>query len=96
MSSCRAENSRSCCLIWAVLGLTLSLSGVGAVAQEASPQPASAPPPGETTIEIQTAPVKLDGKTLFTVRGLSAYPAEKRAELIADRTYPAHNRENRL
>ena len=85
MSSCRAENSRSCCLIWAVLGLTLSLSGVGAVAQEASPQPASAPPPEETTIEIQTAPVKLDGKTLFAVRGLSAYPAEKRAELIADR-----------
>lgn len=33
----------------------------------------------------QTAPVLLDGKVLFQVRGISAYPAEGRAEKISER-----------
>jgi small-conductance mechanosensitive channel len=81
-TSCRAEDSRSCSLLRVVLGFTLILSCAGAAAQESESQPPS--PPKEITGEIQTAPVKLDGKTLFTVRGLSAYPAEKRAQLVAE------------
>jgi small-conductance mechanosensitive channel len=34
---------------------------------------------------IETAPVKLDGVTLFRVRGVSAYPAEERAAAVAGR-----------
>jgi hypothetical protein len=34
----------------------------------------------------QSAPVRLDGVTLFRVRGVSAFPAEKRAAAISDRT----------
>ncbi len=35
--------------------------------------------------ERPTAPVVIDGNTLFRVRGISAYPAERRAAEIADR-----------
>jgi small-conductance mechanosensitive channel len=35
--------------------------------------------------DVEAAPVKLDGHTLFRVRGISAYPAEQRAQLVADR-----------
>ncbi len=34
---------------------------------------------------IATAPVIIDGVTLFRVRGVSAFPADERAEVIADR-----------
>ncbi len=34
---------------------------------------------------VTTAPVELDGKRLFQVRGISAYPAEQRAERIRGR-----------
>ena len=36
------------------------------------------PSPEETTIDIPTVPVKLDGETLFRVRRVWAYPAEQR------------------
>lgn len=39
----------------------------------------------ESTLEEKSAPVVVDGTTLFRVRGVSAYPAEKRAQAIADR-----------
>jgi small-conductance mechanosensitive channel len=50
-------------------------------------------------IEQPTAPVVLDGLTLFQLRGISAFPAERRAEeiaarigaLAADRTVPAES-----
>ena len=48
--------------------------------------PVSSPSTAENTeIEIPTAPVVVDGKTLFSLRGVSAYPAEKRAQQIASR-----------
>jgi hypothetical protein len=51
------------------------------VAQDAATQgPASA----ESVAEQPTAPVVLDGVTLFRVRGVSAFPAEKRAAGIAE------------
>ena len=48
-------------------------------------------PPSETalvageTAEIDVAPVIIDGKTVLRVRGVTAFPAEKRADLIAGR-----------
>ena len=40
---------------------------------------------GEVEAEIATAPVELDGATLFRVRGVSAFPAEERARRIEER-----------
>lgn len=39
----------------------------------------------EAEITLQSAPVVFDGATLFRVRGVGAYPAERRAEAIAVR-----------
>jgi len=38
-----------------------------------------------SSLEEQTAPVVVDGRVLFKVRGTSSFPAEKRAQLISDR-----------
>ena len=35
--------------------------------------------------EVRLAPVVIDGETLFSVRGIAAHPAERRAQEIADR-----------
>ena len=44
-----------------------------------------APTGPEETEEVVVAPVKLDGVALLRVRGISSFPAEKRAALIAGR-----------
>jgi small-conductance mechanosensitive channel len=62
-----------------LLWLALVLSFANAAAQPTNAQPPS-PEDGD---EVQVAPVKLDGKALFRVRGVSAYPAQERAQLIA-------------
>src|SRR5262245_14968626 len=49
------------------------------LAQPAIPQPDTAEAP------IGSAPVVIDGRTLFDVRGVSAFPAERRAALIETR-----------
>jgi small-conductance mechanosensitive channel len=55
------------------------------------PPPARAagvpPSPSETEAETEyaQAPVMMDGESLFQVRGVMAYPAEKRAQVIAGR-----------
>jgi len=36
-------------------------------------------------LTLETAPVEIDGQVLFKVRGLSSFPAEKRAETIRER-----------
>src|SRR6266540_3469147 len=52
---------------------------------------AMAQPTGEeaaivaTEMDPNIAPVTLDGRVLFRVRGVSAYPAEQRAHVIAER-----------
>ncbi len=56
--------------------LLVGWMGSVALAQE------SANPPD---VEIETAPVQLDGRTLFTVRGTSSRPAAERAESIGER-----------
>ena len=51
-------------------------------AQERAGESAAAELEAET---VTTAPVQLDGRRLFQVRGVSAYPAEQRAERIKGR-----------
>ena len=53
-----------------------------ALAQDAASQ---GPAAAEVAFEQPTAPVVLDGVTLFRVRGVSAFPAEQRAAAIAER-----------
>lgn len=43
------------------------------------------PPVEESAVAQPTAPVVVDGETLFRVRGVAAYPADRRAADIADR-----------
>ena len=53
---------------------------------EQAPLPsAPAAPPAHPVIQHKTAPVVVDGVTLFKVRGVEAYPAEERAAGISDR-----------
>jgi small-conductance mechanosensitive channel len=70
--------------------LALVVSG-GARAQE-TPAPVL-PPPALLTEEAEraqvTAPVVIDGRELFRVRGFAGYPAEQRAGLIAERIQAA-------
>jgi len=50
---------------------------------------AQTPPPAAVEAEVPTAPVEIDGATLFRVRGVSAYPAEARAQAIQSRIVDA-------
>jgi small-conductance mechanosensitive channel len=59
--------------------LLIFLVFVASVAFAAEPDP-----PERVELEA-TAPVEVDGNTLFRVRGVGAYPAEKRAAAIAER-----------
>src|SRR4030042_120864 len=73
------------------LALLLTLLCAPVLAQDASTPPgASATPPAtppgpEAEVAHVTAPVVLDGETLFRVRGASTYPAEDRARRISAR-----------
>jgi len=69
----------------ALLGLCAAVSLTAARAAAQSPSSgASDPAAEEAATAHQTAPVVVDGVTLFRVTGVSAYPAEKRAQAIAD------------
>jgi small-conductance mechanosensitive channel len=57
---------------------------VAAGARTVAPADAAAGP-GRPELGVPTAPVEVDGAVLFTVRGISAYPAETRAAQIAGR-----------
>lgn len=69
------------CCAFVILCTAAGLSVAIAFAQEAPPESAAE----ESTTAIQTVPVVVDGNPLFLVRGVSAYPAERRAQDIADR-----------
>jgi small-conductance mechanosensitive channel len=64
----------------ALLAIAL-LSVAGPVAAAADDRQAGDP----LDAEIRTAPVQVDGRTLFRVRGVSSLPAEERAAAIAGR-----------
>ena len=73
---------RRCVLVG--LCLVVSLLALDAAAQSPSsvtPNPAAE----DAETAVQTAPVVVDGESLFRVTGVQAYPAEKRAQAIADR-----------
>jgi len=55
------------------------------VVAAARPSPAQGPSGADLGQPVRTAPVELDGKVLYRVRGVTAYPAEARAAAIADR-----------
>jgi small-conductance mechanosensitive channel len=63
-------------LAGALLVLACGLATSGARAEQAGAAP---------EVEIPTAPVVLDGRTLFRVRGTSSFPAAERAAAIAAR-----------
>ena len=63
-----------------LIALLLSLASSPTVYSADSPQPDAGREDG-----VQTAPVRIDGAALFTVRGISAHPAGDRADAIADR-----------
>lgn len=84
MSSDATTPSRLSVLTSAVLGLLVS--ALLSLAASAAPPPGTTPPASvEAAEEITTAPVILDGVELFRVRGVSAFPAERRAQAIAER-----------
>jgi len=57
-----------------------------AAAQDQEPPPDNAAAPAATPVpEYSVAPVMLDGRELFMVRGVAAYPADKRAAEIAEK-----------
>lgn len=67
-------------LVFLLLSFSLLLpAGVGA-AEEPAAKVAD-----ESSLEELTAPVVVDGRVLFKVRGTSAHPAERRAQAISDR-----------
>ena len=67
---------RSFLLSLIVLSLALSVGRLGG--QEV-------PKNGATDAEVRQARVIIDGETLFSLRGISAYPAERRAREVAAR-----------
>ena len=82
MLSISTRNTRFSALRWALLWAALTLPLACATAQQTDAELA----PTEEAVAVPVAaPVKLDGETLFRVRGVSAYPAEQRAQFIADR-----------
>jgi small-conductance mechanosensitive channel len=66
--------------VFAVAAMICLVTGA-VLAQETAPASASPPIAADTLM----APVVIDGETLFRVRGVSAYPAERRAHEIEQR-----------
>ncbi len=71
-----ARRLKSFILAAVLLAPLLAFGAAGDEARSTAPAP-------ELTLE--TAPVEIDGQVLFTVRGLSSFPAEKRAQTIGRR-----------
>ena len=69
------------CLVLLTLGATSMPTGHAQEPQSTLPAPST----DSSAAEIPTAPVLLDGRTLFTVRGTSSNPATERAAAISGR-----------
>jgi len=65
-----------------LLAALLTTALIAAAPAGLAQQPASPPAATPSVPVVRTAPVILDGITLFQVRGVSAFPAERRAEQI--------------
>src|SRR5262249_13993922 len=69
-----------CALVFAALALTTTMTT--ALARAADESQTRGP---DSEAELPSAPVVIDGITLFRVRGTSLFPADKRAAVIASR-----------
>jgi len=58
---------------------------IACVTSAVVPRPAMAAPNERSSAAIETAPVVIDGEVLFQVRGVTAFPAQKRAARIEER-----------
>ncbi|MEJ2009457.1 MAG: hypothetical protein P8Z30_15100 [Acidobacteriota bacterium] len=84
MFSVTAKRLKHHCMVPLLISMLFGAAVACAGAQEQEPTTtASAPAIQEEVTGFQTAPVVVDGTTLFYVRGVSAYPARKRAQDIA-------------
>ena len=72
---------RHYCVLLLLVCTPMSLTSVTATAQE--PRTTSPPAPRTVDTIVHAAPVVVDGVVLFDVRGVSAYPAGRRAQDIA-------------
>jgi len=70
---------------FAIVGAALVWCSGASAQDSASVQSAERRAAAESAVELPTAPVTVDGVTLFRVRGISSYPAERRAAEIANR-----------
>ena len=68
-----------------IVVVALVWGGRAAAQDSAAVQSAERRAAEESAVELPTAPVTVDGVTLFRVRGISSYPAERRAAEIANR-----------
>ena len=68
-----------CALVFSALSLTTISTALARAADESQPRSA------DSEAELPSAPVVIDGTTLFSVRGTSLFPADKRAAVIASR-----------
>jgi len=78
-----AARPRSRALTPAALVLLTALWA--AIGSPAHAQGGRGRPGGEAEVDVQMAPVAIDGQILFRVRGVSALPGEQRADRIRDR-----------
>jgi len=72
-------------LSFGIVGAGLVWSGAAAAQDSASVQGAERRAAAESAVELPTATVTVDGVALFRVRGISSYPAGRRAAEIANR-----------
>ena len=82
LDRCSMRNLRACLCAW-LLASVLWPPPAAAVAADTAQAPASADAAQDA--DIQGAPVLLDGRVLFTVRGSSSVPAAARAAAISER-----------
>jgi small-conductance mechanosensitive channel len=68
-----------------IRGLLLAVAAVVIVADGRLQAQATAP----ADVDVATAPVEVDGRVLFRLRGVSSFPAEERARAVSDRIVAA-------
>ena len=72
------------CIVTLIVAVALGRPAP-AFGQDSGAAPEAAPHKGAPRADATLAPVVIDGETLFSVRGLSTFPAERRAREIAER-----------
>jgi small-conductance mechanosensitive channel len=72
------------CIVTLIVAVALGRTAP-AFGQDSGAAPEAAPHKGAPRADATLAPVVIDGETLFSVRGLSTFPAERRAREIAER-----------